>query len=297
MKIPEEIFSDNAISYDINYDTARLSHIKAGGVADYIAFPETEDQLVNIIREFTENSISYKIIGNCSNVFFSDDGFRGVIISVKQLKKVCFMDNFLLSSPGMSIQRLMLECKRKNFAIPAQLCGIPGSIGGMVRGNAGAFGKSISDIFLWAKVYCPKKDKILIYSKNDMNFSYRSSVLDNEQLCLLEVALSITKEFSQVFSDKINHFSQIRSKSQPNEASLGSFFKRSDDVIPALLIDELGLKGYSVGGASISEKHAGFIINRGGACSKDINLLASYVEKRVKEAYGITLIREAEYVT
>ncbi len=296
MKNPVEIFTENEITYRKSLNTSKISHIKAGGIADYAAFPDTESKLVATVRGLTESSCRYKIIGRCSNVFFSDEGFCGTIISTSRLKETLFCEDYVVCGAGASVQNVMTEAKKRNLAIPAELCGIPGSIGGMVFGNAGAFGKCMADVFLWGKFYDAESDRIRILSNSQMKFEYRSSALVGSSLCLLEAALKCSPMNPLEFSERIAYYSGMRSATQPAGASLGSFFKRCCGIIPARLIDEAGLKGYSVGGAEVSRKHAGFIINSGNATAKDINDLADYIVKKINEAYGVSLVREAEYV-
>ena len=240
--------------------------------------------------------VKYKIIGKATNVFFSDKGFGGLIISTSNMKKATFSENGYIAEAGVSLPLLIRSAARDGIRISPELSGIPGSIGGAVRNNAGAYGKEISDVFEWGEFYSVENDAVLTLTKSELDFSYRASRLVNAQLVLLSAKITAERASVGDALSEISGFTLMRRQKQPSEASLGSFFKRSSDVAASQLIDACGLKGFSVGGASISEKHAGFIINNGNATSNDINELADFAENKVYRKFGIRLTREAEFI-
>ncbi len=280
-----------------NVSTATISSIRAGGIARYVAFPDTNEKLIQILRFLNRDNIKFKVIGRCTNVFFADTLFDGVLVSTSRLNKWRVIGNSVSAESGVSLPLLIRKLAHSGLELASELSGIPGSVGGAVRNNAGAFSKEIADVFVCADVYDLDKDKIEPFDKNDMLFAYRSSVLNCERKILLAAELLCVPNVTDAILGKISEYTRIRRRAQPTDASLGSFFKRAGEVIPAKLIDETGLKGLSCGKAAVSLKHAGFIINTGGATASDINRLAEMVEHAVYQKYGIVLERETEYIT
>lgn len=291
-----EYFDKHQLKYVNNFSTALLSSIKAGGCARYIVYPDSAEKIISAVEICELFSLKYKVIGGCTNTFFSDAGFDGVIISTKYFKNIEFLESSIVVEAGTSLSKMLNASCERGVDISAQLFGIPGSVGGAVRNNAGAFGASISDTFSYGRFYDTDSKKIFKLDSNDMMFSYRNSVLQNNSLIMLKGVFKCIARESAEIKSLFNVSVQKRRASQPRESSLGSFFKRCGDVIPSRLIDEARLKGMRVGGAEVSRKHAGFIINSNKATASDINELAKQIEKIVFERYGVSLIREAEFV-
>jgi UDP-N-acetylmuramate dehydrogenase len=289
-------FEKHGIQLYSNADTSKISSIKAGGIAKYITYPNTKEQLIYAIHAAKSANIRYKIIGNATNIFFSDNGFDGLIISTSRMKSFSFSKNGFITDAGVSLSFLIRAAARAGFRISAEISGIPGSVGGAVRNNAGAYGKEISDSFEWGEFYSIETDGVVTLKSSELDFSYRSSLLLRTSLVMLSCKIRAESVCASDALKEISYYTDIRRQKQPSEASLGSFFKRAGEVAASKLIDECGLKGFSVGGASISQKHAGFIINNGTATSSDINALADIAEDKVYEKHGIRLTREAEFI-
>ena len=279
-----------------NSDTSKITSIRAGGKAKYILYPKSIDDLIVIIKSLKMLRQKYKIIGGCTNTFFSDMGYDGVIVSTKCIKGKNVSGDSISVCCGESLASLLQYCAANGYNIAAELFGIPGTLGGAVRNNAGAFGKDISDSFISGEFFDCDSYNIFTLSKREMQFSYRSSILQKENLVFLHGNFKIEPLAVDIIKNNFRDVVNKRIASQPTEPSLGSFFKRSNEIIPSKMIDLAGLKGTRVGDAEISKKHAGFIVNRGCASANDINELAILVEKTIFEKYGIRLLREAEYV-
>jgi len=287
---------NSCISYTTNINTSKLSSIRAGGYADCIISPVTEDELILTLRLLRAEGARYKVIGGCTNTFFSDEGYRGAIVSTRKLRKISFEKDSVLAQSGAVLSSLISAAADMSASLCSELFGIPGTVGGAVRNNAGAYGRDVSDILLTAELYDTEDEKIIHLDRSDMKFSYRDSLIRHSGLILLSARLALrykTKE--EIRADMLRSIERRRA-SQPLQPSLGSFFKRHMGSPVSKIIDELGMKGMRVGGASISEKHAGFIVNSDNATACDICELADRVEKIVFAERGITLQREAEYV-
>ena len=215
-------------------------------------------------------------------------GINGISVSGEIIQAEC----------GISVSTIVRSALINSLSGFEELSGIPGRVGGMVTSNAGAFGKSISDILIKAEVYDKDRDCITILNKNELLFSYRDSLIKrmNERYTLLSAEFHLFKSDSVVISRRIADYAHLRRERQPVEPSLGSTFKRPKRGFASEMIDRAGLKGLSQGGAQISEKHAGFIINRGGATAKEYIGLADVIKAKIFDLYGISLEYEVEYL-
>ncbi len=287
------------IEYKIGVDTSKMSSIRAGGIAFAAVFPKNTSELINVIKILKAEGMPYKIIGGATNIFFSDEMYDGVIISLKNISgaDICVNNNVDIDVyTGTSISKLIKSSAELGIELSSSLFGIPGTVGGAVRNNAGAFGSEIADIFISGTFIDTDTMSLNYLSHSDLNFSYRHSVLQKENLIFLCGKFRGKLKDKQSILEDIEKIKNERINSQPSLPSLGSFYKRHGLLPVSKLIDEAGLKGFSVGGAEISKKHAGFIINSCGATSRDIVTLANYIEKMIKEKFGVNLIREAEFV-
>ena len=289
-------FEKYGLEYKRNFSTSRLSSIKAGGCAKYIVYPKSTDEAVLSIKLSKSLLGKYKIIGGCTNTFFSDEGFNGAIICTKKLNREEFCDFNVIAEAGASLTAVIKKAAENGIKLCNGLFGIPGTVGGAIRNNAGAYNSSVSDILVQGVFYDVALDKIKRLDKSDLLFSYRDSLLQREDLVFLSGVFKGEKSDKHSFAKEIKIITERRRFSQPTEPSLGSFFKRTENVIPAALIDRAGLKGIRKGGAEVSTKHAGFIINTGTATATDINTLANNIENAIFEKYGVILKREAEFV-
>ena len=300
----EEIYSyckDKLKISNIKMDEPMNMHtsFKIGGNADIFIKVSNIEELKLILKFIKENNIKLTIIGNGSNILVKDNGIRGIVlklnfkdISIEKTNdkkvKVCAGAGVSL---GMLAQKLLKECV-SGFEFAS---GIPGTIGGAVRMNAGAYGGEFKDIVISTK--CIDEDgNIIILNNEDQEFSYRHSVFMNKKLIILESELLLNLENdSNEIAKKMNENLESRKSKQPiNMPNAGSTFKRGEDYITAKLIDECGLKGFSIGGAQVSNIHAGFVVNKGNATADDVLKLVEYVKKNVYEKFNKEIKLEIE---
>ena len=257
---------------------------KVGGLADYFLIIENEKELKQVLKLSKQNNIPLQLVGNGTNLLVTDKGIRGIVIKLNmQNYKIERTKDYAL----IIVEAGFPLCKLANIALKEELgsleflSGIPGTIGGAIRMNAGAYGKEMKDLVVKTK-YLDENGKIQKINLEDHNFSYRSSRFSNENSIILETNLKVPYDTKENIQKKITEYSKSRKENQPLEyPSAGSTFKRKEGIITAKLIDECGLKGYSIGDAEVSSKHAGFIVNKGNATAKDILDLIDYVKKVV----------------
>ncbi|MBR4830227.1 MAG: UDP-N-acetylmuramate dehydrogenase [Bacilli bacterium] len=285
-------------SYKIldNQDLSKYTTYKVGGIAKYIIYPASIDKLVELVKLLRENNIKFKVMGNGSNLIFSSKEYDGVIIKLNNLNNVTIEDNIVTVEAGYPAIKLALETANMGLSGLEFASGIPGAIGGLTYMNAGAYLSEMSKIV--DEVTVLDKDNNVITLKNkDMNFSYRSSICKEKEYIVLKVKLILEHGNKDSILALIEDRKRRRIESQPLEyPSAGSVFRNPEGLFSGKLIEDLGLKGYSIGGATVSKKHANFIINENNASGEDIRNLILYIKQRVKEKYGIDLIIEQEFV-
>lgn len=272
---------------------------KIGGKADEFIKIDSEQELIQAITYAKEKNIPITILGNGSNILVSDKGIRGLVIKINiQTLKLEKKQEYIEITVGSGYKTMALGVKLMNEGISGfeELSGIPGSIGGAIYMNAGAYGKEIKDINITTK--CMDYDgKIFNLSNEEQKFKYRSSIFNEKKYIILETKLKLNYGKKEDIKKKMNEYLASRKEKQPIEyPSAGSTFKRQEGIITAKLIDECGLKGFSIGGAKISEKHAGFVINYNNATAKDVLNLIKYVKDKIYEKYKIKIEEEVKIV-
>ncbi len=284
---------------NILFDEPMSEHttFKVGGPAEcYIKIDDIQ-HLRTILKFAKDYHIAITVLGNGSNVLVLDGGIKGIVLNIRFNKiEMMNLDGKVFANIGAGIKisilgHLLLKNELTGFE---ELSGIPGTIGGAVRMNAGAHGKEFKDIV--SSVTCMDYDgNIKQFENEDMHFEYRSSMLKDKSYIVLEVRMEFQKGNEKDIKEKMEEYANYRKEKQPIEyPSAGSTFKRGADFITAKLIDEAGLKGYSIGGAEVSSKHAGFIINKGNATAKDILELIEYVKYKVEEKFNKKIELEIE---
>lgn len=291
-----DYLSNHCIKYKENVDSSKISSIRAGGNIKLSIYPSSQKDLIDALYICKAFSKKFKIIGGCTNTFFSDEGFDGVVVFTSGVRGVDIKNGVITAECGSSLSFILRFAAFNGYEIPGELFGIPGTLGGAVRNNAGAYGKEIADVFIEGCFFDAFTGEIFQLKNDSLSFSYRYSNIQRDNILLLSAKLRAFTSSKEKCFEKFEQYVRKRRCEQPNLPSLGSFFKRSNDIIPAKLIDEQGLKGYTVGGASVSKKHSGFIVNSGNATADDIDSLARYIENQIDEKYGVQLIREAELV-
>ena len=287
---------------DIRKNEPMSNHttFKVGGNADIFIKVSSIEELKYILKYTKENGMPLTILGNGSNVLVKDKGIRGITITLNGFNKLQVDEKndeiFLEVGAGVKLGTLSAFCIKNEIEGLEFASGIPGTIGGAVRMNAGAYGKEMKEIVKQV-TYMNEINEIKVIEGELANFSYRYSRFKEKQEIIIETKLQLKKGNMQEIKAKVEELKEKRQEKQPIDLpSAGSTFKRGTNYISAQLIDEAGLKGYTIGGAQVSKKHAGFIVNIGNATAEDILNLIDYVIKVVYEKFGKILELEIEVV-
>ena len=265
-----------------------------GGPADLMIFPKSKQDLIKVIEIINENKIQLTILGSGSNVLVSDNGIRGAVISLKNsLKQIEVDENILYAECGTMLGKIVKYAVKNNLIGLENLNGVPGTLGGALIMNAGAWGGEISENLIHVEVI-NSKSEIQKIQKKDLNFSYRQSSFNKDDI-LLSAKFNLKKADKDIIKENFIEAQSGRKKSQPlNKRSAGSLFKNPKNNSAGKLLDEAGLKGFSIGDAKISEKHANFFINDGDATSKDMLMLIKKAHKEVKDKFNVNLSLEVK---
>jgi len=281
-----------------NVKLSKYTTYKTGGKAKVIVYPKNATCLVKLLKILKNSEVKFKILGNGSNVLFSDKTYDGVLIRLNEFDKVDFLPrNKIVVGAGYSLMKLSLQASKKGLAGLEFAAGIPGTVGGAIYMNAGAYKSDMGYIVQQVKVLTPDL-KVITLSNKEMNFHYRSSFLQSHPgyICL-EVVLKLTKGDKDALDEVIKERRKRRMESQPLEfPSAGSVFRNPEGMFAGQLIEEAGLKGKMIGGAMVSEKHANFIINYKNAKSSEIKELIELVHDTVLEKYNVDMRCEQEFV-
>ncbi len=298
MNVISEIEKLDIGRVEANVSLSKYTTYKVGGTALALVYPKSVKKLVSLIKFLTGSKIKYKVIGNGSNLLFSDKNFNGIIIKLTELTDIEFLSyNKIRVEAGYFLPKLSLLVAKKGLAGLEFASGIPGTVGGAIFMNAGAYKSDMGYIVQSVRVLTPDC-KIITYENKEMDFHYRSSFLQKhpEYICL-DTVIKLKKGDKELLDEVIKERRARRIESQPLEyPSAGSVFRNPEGNFAGKLIEDLGLKGYRIGGAMVSEKHANFIINYDNATSADIKNLIDYVHDRVKDEYNIDLKIEQEFV-
>ena len=279
----------------INEPMSKHTSIKIGGPADVYVKLKSIKNISEILKFAKENNVPVTIVGNGSNILVKDKGIRGLVI------KICDETYEFLDDTTISVGAGMLNAKLARILLDNELsgfefaCGIPGTIGGAVRMNAGAYGSQMQDIVVSTKYIDLDVLEVKTLNNEEQKFEYRKSIFYAGNKVVLSTILKFTKSTKEEIQNKMNENNKQRIEKQPTDKpSAGSTFKRGKDFKTAKLIDECGLKGYRVGCAAISEKHAGFVVNLGGATAQDVLELCDVIKKKVYEKFGKEIELEVE---
>ena len=265
-----------------------------GGPADLMIFPKSKQDLIKVIEIINENKIQLTILGSGSNVLVSDNGIRGAVISLKNsLKQIEVDENILYAECGTMLGKIVKHAVKNNLIGLENLNGVPGTLGGALIMNAGAWGGEISENLIHVEVI-NSKSEIQKIQRKDLNFSYRQSSFNKDDI-LLSAKFNLKKADKDIIKENFIEAQSGRKKSQPlNKRSAGSLFKNPKNNSAGKLLDKAGLKGLSIGDAKISEKHANFFINDGDASSRDMLMLIKKAHKEVKDKFNVNLSLEVK---
>ena len=293
----EKIIPKEKIAHNIQMK--KYTSFKIGGEAEVLIKIATIEELKKMIKYTQQNNIPIFILGNGSNLLISDNGIKGIVlkIEIKKLEIEEANNKFNIKvGAGEKLGELAQKLANKEASGFEFASGIPGTIGGAVRMNAGAHGSEMKDI-INTITYVDRNGEIHKINNEQAKFEYRNSMFSNKDYVIVETELELKKGNKDEIKAKMQEYANFRKEKQPIEyPSAGSTFKRGTDFVTAKLIDECGLKGYQIGGAQVSEKHAGFIINKGNATSKDVERLIDYIKQIVYEKFGKEIETEVEII-
>ena len=284
--------NDNKIEYYQNYLSSRINTFEVGGEVKILIYPKNKFQLCLILNRLYNENLKYFLIGNGSNIYFTDH-YNGVVVSTVKINKIAIYNNVLIAECGADISDCSFVALSSHLSGLEFAYGIPDTVGGGIYMNCSAYGGIISDVVKKSIVYDISNNKISLINNAEHFFENKRSVFLDKNKILLSTAFGLKKSsYDGILNNmKINLLKRINA--QPLEyGSAGSAFKRPKNAYASKLIDECLLKGFSINDASVSEKHAGFIINKGNATYKDIEDLLKYLKKQIFDKYGIDLEEE-----
>lgn len=293
-----KFLTEAEIPFCLNEPMSRHTSFKIGGNADVFVAPNDTESLIEAYSQAEKGDLRTYILGKGSNVLFSDEGYKGVIISTEKLSAVTVEGNVLTAQCGASFTHIAAVARDAGLSGLEFAYGIPGAVGGAVYMNAGAYGGQVSDCLISSTAFDPESGRIIYTEGEDHQFGYRTSIYKkNPKMVILSANFELVPANKEEIRVKMDDLMGRRRDKQPLEyPSAGSVFKRPEGYFVGQMVEELGLKGYSVGSAQVSEKHAGFIINRGGATAADVLELIDHIKAKVRERYGVELECEVIFV-
>ncbi|MBQ1959360.1 MAG: UDP-N-acetylmuramate dehydrogenase [Firmicutes bacterium] len=283
-----------------NADMSKYTSFRAGGSAAALVEVENTEELRAVLQLVTEGNIPHMVIGNGSNMLFKDSGYDGIVIKLSRqgFDYVTIEgDNSVRVGTAMTNGALAKILQRESLAGFEFASGIPGSLGGAVFMNAGAYGGEMKDIVKSVKTISPDGREERVFTAEEMDFSYRHSILEENGYIAVEVTLQLTKGDKEEIAAQMKELLEKRNSKQPvNYPSAGSTFKRPEGYFAGKLVEDAGLKGLTVGGAQVSTLHSGFVINIGGATATDILQLMALVQNTVYDKFGVMLEPEVRII-
>jgi UDP-N-acetylmuramate dehydrogenase len=305
----------SSLNIQQNIPLAKFTTFKIGGPAKFFCEVGNEKELIKALNYAKENNLEIFVLGGGSNILISDEGFNGLVIRIQNTKHQ-IQDTKIECGAGINLSEIVKLSAENSLTGLEWAAGIPGTVGGAICGNAGAYGSSIAESVEEIRVL--ESSKIKNYKSKECKFKYRDSIFkENRNLIIVSIVLKFKKGKKNEIENKIKEIIKKRTEKIPKEQNAGSFFKNPkvenreliasferdtgqkaiDGKIPAgWLIDEVGLRGKKIGGAEVSEKHANFVVNLGGAKAQDIVMLASLIKMKVRDELGVQLSEEIQYV-
>ena len=280
-----------------NVSLKNYTTYKVGGICKLMIFPRNIECLITLIEKLKHYNIKYMVLGNGSNVLFSDNEYDGVIIKLDELNNVEVHENRITAGAGAMIMKVVSTATRHSLAGLEFASGIPGTVGGCIYMNAGAYNSDMGYVVSRVKVLTPKMTVITMVNR-ELDFHYRTSFFKkHKDYIVLEATFNLKRGKREALEEVIADRKKRRLESQPLEyPSAGSVFRNPPDMFSGKLIEDLGYKGLTKGGAKISEKHANFIVNYDNAKAKDIKELIDFIKSEVKDKYNVDLHVEQEFI-
>lgn len=293
-KLQDIVGSDNIVS-----DEPMRKHttFRIGGNADIFVRPESKEQIAEILRLCRKQYVPYFILGNGSNLLVGDRGFRGVVINIMDNMNDIKVDGGIIKAQAGAMLIKVSRAARDNSLTGLEFAsGIPGTIGGAIYMNAGAYGGEMKDVVTQVTAM-DAEGEIYTFGTDELEFSYRHSVIQQRDLIVLDVTMKLAAGDQKIIDDRMSELAVARRTKQPLEyPSAGSTFKRPEGYFAGKLIMDAGLRGYRVGDAQVSEKHCGFVVNRGNATADDVIKLIDDVKAKVSEEYDVVLEPEVRMI-
>jgi len=291
----QEILKNNKIR--INEEMKNHTTFKIGGPADVLVLPDNITDIMNTAAFCREYQIPIFILGLGSNILVTDKGIRGVVVKLGTgLNNISISGKEIYAESGMSIAELSRLAAENGLSGLEFAEGIPGSLGGAIVMNAGAYNGEMKDV-LHEVCAVDTMGTLKTFKNEQMNFGYRRSIFQTGEYIVMAARIQLKHGNKSDIVKIMKEFAQRRQEKQPMELpSAGSAFKRPEGFYVGPIIEELGLKGFSIGGAAVSDKHAGFIVNIGGATAEDVLNLISYIQEKAKERYGVDLLPEIRVI-
>lgn len=276
---------------------SRHTTFRIGGPAKVFVSPDNIEKIIKTIELLKNEKCDYFILGNGSNLLVADEGYDGIVVSTESLKDLNIEredgdETYIYAEAGVMLSRAAVLASESSLTGFEFAGGIPGTVGGAVSMNAGAYGWEIKDVIVSADVLM-SDGTVVKLTKDELELSYRNSIVQKEKMIVLSAEFALKKGNKSEILDKMKDFSQRRRDKQPLEyASAGSTFKRPEGYFAGKLIDDAGLRGYRVGNVMVSEKHCGFVVNMGGGTCEEAKAVINHVREEVEKQFGVTLEME-----
>ncbi|WP_040954226.1 UDP-N-acetylmuramate dehydrogenase [Virgibacillus sp. SK37] len=272
------------------------TYTRLGGKADFLVTPETYEQVQEIVKLANQQEVKFTLLGNGSNLIVKDGGIRGIVMNLKNLTEIRIDETTIVAQSGARIIDVSREALKEKLSGLEFACGIPGSVGGALFMNAGAYGGEIKDVLVSTKVV-DRDGKLLTLTAGELDLDYRTSNIPDNGYIVLEATFSLEKGEYDSIKAIMDDLTFKRESKQPLEyPSCGSVFKRPPGYFAGKLIQDSDLQGQQIGGAQVSEKHAGFIVNKSEATASEYIDLIHHVQATVKDKFGVTLEREVKII-
>ena len=286
------------VEWEQNLPLSKHSSFHIGGAADLAVFPTSSDALCRVLAVLRKQDLPVLVIGNGSNVVFADEGYRGVVVFTGKCREITINDGTVCADAGVSLSALAARVRDESLSGLEFAFGIPGTLGGAVYMNAGAYGGSMSDVCVKTEYYDLETGKVSRLCEGEQCFGYRTSIYQKHpERIILGATLKLQKGDREAISKTMSAYKEKRQATQPlDKPNAGSVFKRPEGYFAGKLIEDCGLKGLTVGGAQVSQKHAGFIVNVGGATCEDVKRLIDQIKTTVLQQTGVELECEIRFL-
>ncbi|WP_085993478.1 UDP-N-acetylmuramate dehydrogenase [Oceanobacillus senegalensis] len=292
-KLTQIVTSENVL---VNEQIRKHTYTKLGGNADYYVTPETYRQVQDIVRLANKEKVRFTLLGNGSNLIVKDGGIRGIVLNLQKLNEIKVEENVIVAQSGARIIDVSGKALNERLTGLEFACGIPGSVGGALYMNAGAYGGEIKDVLTTA-VVVTKEGELLTLAADELDLAYRKSNIPDKGYIVLEAEFSLKNGKYEEIKEVMHDLTFKRESKQPLEyPSCGSVFKRPPGYFAGKLIQDSELQGKQIGGAQVSKKHAGFIVNIDNATASEYIDLIHFVQKTVKEKFDVSLEREVRII-